>query len=62
MNIKGWIRGIHHKISPGHLQGYLDEFCFRFNYKFSKKLPWEILIEEMVWSYPIYGKNLYLGK
>lgn len=61
MNIKSWLRGIHHRVSPWHFQGYLDEFCFRYNYKFSKKLAWEILIEEMVWTYPVYGKNLYLG-
>jgi hypothetical protein len=57
MNIKGWMRGIHHKLSPRHLQGYLDEFCFRFNYKFSKKLPLKILIEEMVWTYLLLWKE-----
>lgn len=31
MNIKTWIRGIHHKISHQHVQEYLNEFCFRFN-------------------------------
>jgi len=31
LNIKSWIRGIHHRISKKHLQKYLDEFCFRFN-------------------------------
>lgn len=31
MNIKSWIRGIHHKISHYHFQRYLDEFVFRFN-------------------------------
>ena len=29
MNIKSWIRGIHHHISKKHLQKYLNEFCFR---------------------------------
>ena len=29
--LKGWIRGIYHHISDEHLQGYLDEFCFRIN-------------------------------
>ncbi len=30
-NLKNWIRGIHHKVSPEHLQSYLDEFFYRFN-------------------------------
>ena len=31
MNIKGWLRGVHHKCSNGRLQNYLNEFHFRFN-------------------------------
>lgn len=31
MNIKGWLRGIHHKCKGHRLQNYLDEFHFRFN-------------------------------
>lgn len=31
MNIKGWLRGIHHHCSKERLQGYLDEYHFRFN-------------------------------
>lgn len=51
-NLKNWIRGIHHHISPKYAQFYLDEFHFRFNtrnliadcfqkviYKMTK-LPW----------------------
>ena len=30
-NLKNWIRGIHHRVLPEHLQSYLDEFFFRFN-------------------------------
>ena len=30
-NLKSWLRGIHHGVSPQHLQAYLDEFTFRFN-------------------------------
>ena len=40
MNLKNWIRGIHHKISKKHLKRYLDEFFFRFNRRnFLEKLP-----------------------
>ena len=33
-NLKTWIRGIHHGVSPQHLQAYLNEFTFRFNRRF----------------------------
>jgi len=29
--VKDGIRGVHHAVSAKHLQGYLDEFSFRFN-------------------------------
>jgi hypothetical protein len=31
MNVKGWLRGIHHKCSVERLQNYLDEYHFRLN-------------------------------
>ena len=31
MNMKGWLRGIHHQCSEKHYQKYLDEYCFRTN-------------------------------
>lgn len=30
-NLKSWLQGTHHGVSPKHLQPYLDEFAFRFN-------------------------------
>ena len=33
-NLKTWLRGIHHGVSPQHLQVYLNEFTFRFNRRF----------------------------
>ena len=33
-NLKTWLRGIHHGVSPQHLQAYLNEFTFRFNRRF----------------------------
>lgn len=30
-NFKTWLLGIHHGVSPQHLQAYLNEFTFRFN-------------------------------
>ena len=33
-NLKAWINGTHHGVSPEHLQAYLNEFVFRFNRRF----------------------------
>jgi len=30
-NLKTWLRGTHHGVDPEYLQGYLDEFTFRYN-------------------------------
>jgi hypothetical protein len=30
MNIQGWLRGIHHHCSKEHLQGYLNEYHYRY--------------------------------
>ncbi|MBC7508301.1 MAG: transposase [Ferruginibacter sp.] len=31
MNMKGWLRGIHHQCSDKHYQKYLNEYCCRTN-------------------------------
>jgi transposase-like protein len=33
-NLKSWLAGCHHGVSPQHLQAYLNEFTFRFNRRF----------------------------
>lgn len=33
-NLKSWLLGVHHGVSPRHLQAYLNEFTFRFNRRF----------------------------
>ena len=33
-NLKAWLSGVHHGVSPQHLQTYLNEFTFRFNRRF----------------------------
>jgi transposase-like protein len=33
-NLDAWLLGTHHGVSPKHLQGYLNEFVFRFNRRF----------------------------
>lgn len=33
-NLKTWLLGTHHGVSPKHLQAYLNEYVFRFNRRF----------------------------
>ncbi len=33
-NLKTWLNGIHHGVSHQHLQAYLNEFTFRFDWRF----------------------------
>ena len=32
-NVKRGIDGVHHAVSPKHLQGYLDSYVYRFNHR-----------------------------
>ena len=35
-NLKTWLRGTFHGVSPKHLQRYLDEFVFRFDHRWQE--------------------------
>ena len=48
MNLKGWLRGIHHHCSEERLQGYLDEYHFRYNRRNTINSIFETLIQRMV--------------
>ncbi len=37
-NVKRGIDGVHHAVSPKHLQGYLDSYDYRFNHR-SEETP-----------------------
>jgi hypothetical protein len=50
MNIKGWLRGIHHHCSKERLQGYLDEYHFRYNRRNHMDTIFNLLIKRMVIS------------
>jgi len=52
MNIQGWLRGIHHHCSNKHLQGYLDEYHFRYNRRAFMGSIFDLLIERMVVNEP----------
>jgi hypothetical protein len=48
MNIQGWLRGIHHHCSKEHLQGYLDEYHYRYNRRNNMDTIFDLLIKRMV--------------
>ena len=52
MNLKGWLRGIHHHCSKERLQGYLDEYHFRYNRRNNMDTIFHNLITRMVKNKP----------
>lgn len=52
MNIKGWLRGIHHHCSKERMQGYLDEYHFRFNRRVHMDTIFDALTRRMVSNQP----------
>jgi len=48
MNIKGWLRGIHHHCSRERMQNYLDEYHFRYNRRSNMETIFDVLIRKMV--------------
>jgi len=53
MNLKGWLRGIHHHCSKERLQGYLDEYHYRYNRRNNMDTIFHNLIKKMVANKPI---------
>jgi transposase-like protein len=47
MNLKNWLRGTHHHCSKDRIQGYLDEFHFRFNRRNSEEVIFNTLLKRM---------------
>lgn len=47
MNLKSWLRGIHHHCSEERLQGYLDEYHFRYNRRNKMGSVFDILMKRM---------------
>lgn len=48
MNIKGWLRGIHHHCSKEHMQDYLNEYHFRYNRRSNMGTIFDVLMKKMV--------------
>lgn len=49
-NIKANIEGAYHGLDGTYLQRYLDEFCYRFNRRHSKKTLFDHLLACSVWA------------
>ena len=56
MNLKSWLRGIHHHCSKERLQSYLDEYHFRYNRRNNMDTIFDTLLKRMVKNEP---KRLY---
>ena len=52
MNIKGWLRGIHHHCSDKHIQGYLNEYHYRYNRRVNTRAMFDLLVQKMVSNAP----------
>lgn len=53
MNIKSWLRGIHHHCSEERMQGYLNEYHYRFNRRQNMGSIFDLLVKRMVINDPI---------
>lgn len=58
MNLKGWLRGIHHHCSKERIQGYLDEYHFRFNRRAKMGVIFDLLLKRMVSNEPKRIKSI----
>lgn len=57
MNIQGWLRGIHHHCTKERLQGYLDEYHYRYNRRAFMGAIFDSTIKRMVCNKPIRLNN-----
>jgi len=58
--LKGWIRGIFHRINDQYLQGYLDEYCFRLNRHLFRDTIFHTLTKRMMTHPPTTKTMLVL--
>lgn len=56
MNLKGWLRGVHHHVRD--LQDYLDEYCYRFNRSFMKENIFDNLMNRTIIAKPWLISNI----
>ena len=56
MNLKSWLRGVHHHVED--LQDYLNEYCYRFNRSLMKETLFDNLLNRMMISKPCPYKHI----
>ena len=56
MNLKSWLRGMHHHVED--LQDYLNEYSYRFNRSMMKETLFDNLLNRMMLSKPCPYKNI----
>ena len=54
MNLKSWLRGVHHHCSDEHLTAYMNEYHFRFNRRQNRKAIFDSLITNLVAAVPFF--------
>ncbi len=61
-NLKTWLAGTHHGVSPNHLPHYLNEFVFRFNRRRTPMAAFQSLLGLTAQHTPTTYKMLYSGE
>jgi len=60
-NLDAWLLGTHHGVSSKHLQGYLNEFVFRFNRRFWPLVAFDSVLKIAARVKPPTYEHLYKG-
>jgi hypothetical protein len=56
-NLKTWLRGTFHGVSPKHLQRYLDEFSYRLNRRWREGELFGFVLRRVAGGQPLpYGR------
>jgi len=60
-NLDAWLLGTHHGVSPTHLQGYLNEFVFRFNRRFWPMVAFDSVLKIATRVESLTNRDFYEG-
>ena len=60
-NLDAWLLGTHHGVSPTHLQGYLNEFVFRFNRRFWPMVAFDSVLKIATRVESLTNRDFYKG-
>ena len=52
-NLKSWLRGTFHGVSPSYLTRYLDEFSFRYNHRSRHRDIGALVLRRAIRSEPV---------